>query len=48
MDHSGWEDHERAREMAEYMLVYLEARHRDWFRRGLQGGCHLYPFQFHR
>jgi hypothetical protein len=37
MDHNGWEGHERARDMAEHMLVYIEARHRDWFWRGPQG-----------
>jgi hypothetical protein len=48
MDHNGWEGHERARDMAEHMLAYIEARHRDWFWRGLQGETTLYPFQFHR
>ncbi|HTR86221.1 MAG TPA: hypothetical protein VMI56_17185 [Reyranella sp.] len=39
---------ERARDMAEHMLVYVEVRHRDWFWRGLEGDHHLYAFQFHR
>jgi len=39
---------DRARNMAEHMLVYIEKRHRDWFWRGLEGEHHLYAFQFHK
>lgn len=30
-------DFERGRRMVDAMLVYIEARHRDWFWKGLQG-----------
>ncbi len=30
--------------MAEHMLVYVEARHREWFWKGLEGEHHLPVF----
>ncbi|MEI6203903.1 MAG: hypothetical protein WCP68_18300, partial [Enhydrobacter sp.] len=30
-------DFERGRKMVDAILIYIEARHRDWFWRGLQG-----------
>ena len=37
-------DFERSRLMVDAMLVYIEARHRDWFWRGLQGERHIASF----
>lgn len=47
MDHSGWSGRERARDMAEFMLIHYEARHRSWFWDGLDGE-RFTPFAFYR
>lgn len=47
MDHDGLDGHDRARDLAEHMLVYYEARHRAWFWDGLEGRHHLPAFAYH-
>jgi hypothetical protein len=37
-------DFERGRLMVDAMLLYIEARHRDWFWRGLQGDRRIASF----
>ena len=48
LDHSDWDGIERARELAEYMLVHYEQRHRKWFWNGLEGEPHIVPFAYHK
>jgi hypothetical protein len=47
LDHSDWGGIERARTLAEYMLIYVEARHRAWFWKDLEGKHELFPFAYH-
>ena len=37
-------DFERGRKMVDAILIYVEARHRDWFWRGLQGDRRIASF----
>ena len=37
-------DFDRGRQMVDAMLVYIEARHRDWFWKGLQGNRQIASF----
>ena len=37
-------DFDRGRKMVDAMLIYIEARHRDWFWRGLQGDRRIASF----
>jgi hypothetical protein len=48
LDHSDWDGIERARDLAEYMLVHYEQRHRKWFWNGLEGEAHIVPFAYHK
>jgi hypothetical protein len=37
-------DFDRGRKIVDAMLVYIEARHRDWFWKGLQGKRQIVSF----